>query len=525
MPFYRQKKLRYANICNDCDPPIQVPQSKGVPTFELTFENLDSFPVTAAIVDACSGNLVNFFLLDFDSTTLDDGTVITKIFFDDSFPALPEGTYYLQIPFTGAEVYSLYSEDFKVCNIDYCYKLKWSECTNNPETSEIEQCLYFDALDFNRVQVEQIFEEKTNGRGQSVRTPVSTKFSDSFAIHGNDYMFQTLSTLLQYENVELEDLTTGEVISLNGLTVTPGEGECSYPITLQYLTTIINTEDCCDTEDLFTDLCIDVTTEPQNCEDYSIMIVPDLLAGTLSFSENGGSPASSYIWLLNGAPVGTGTSISIGNYGTYSIQGQNGECSDSDSFSYLNPCNNITLSVNVNGAVIAGSASGDDNIVISVCNSIGLEIGVGLPFTVPESEGNGTFIVKAKGDNCEAQQAVFVTVEAPFICEHNIDLQYNATNNIITGSTTGCTGTLESEFIELEDEQGTVTVVSVTNTHTVSQTGNYWYNAICDGCLLRTRRLVIITEDCPDVGTECNPLYIIECEKDSGEDTKITLPA
>lgn len=528
LPFHSDRYNRYNTYCPTCSPPIKVPLSKGVPSFELRFIDQGILAFQAFLIDSCTNAISQVIFLTTESVTLEDGTEVTYYRYNGTAAVAP-GTYYISIPFATAYPYSVYSEDFEVCEKEFKYKLEWTApCEDESQgITDFQYELCLDDLDWNKPIVEQIFEEKTNLNGRISRSLVSTKVFHNFSIAGTDYFFESLKRIETFNNATLTNQFTGEVISLDELSITSSDGGCEFPITIQYLSNITTSKECCDDLDLLIDDACDDTVDPnEDCDNYEVNIQADLVAGTLTANDIGNTGPSSYIWTLNGAVVGNGSSISIGNYGTYLLQGVNGNCSDIDSFSHLNPCNNITLLVNVNGATIAGSASGDSNIVITICNSNGVEIGTGLPFTVPESEGDGTFVVKATGDNCEAQQAVFVRVTPPLICEHSLSIAYDSNTNVLTGSNSGCNGTIDNEFIELEDENGTVTVVSNTNTHTISQTGIYWYNATCDGCLLRIRRLVIIETECPDntLGTCDNPLYVINCEKDSGEDTKVILP-
>lgn len=524
LPFYRDEKYLYNRQCPTCGPSIHVPRRGGVedlvgvPPIELIYSE-STFLSAVLVYNSCDDTLEAAFNL---KRTVKEINGVEYVFFNTtSGPGLSEGSYYLQIiEIINGEPNTIVSEPYCVTDKLQCFKLSyWNDCDSSNAMADFKHHLYIDEIDFEKVRIEDTSEEKVNANGRVITTLLSSKKIQSFNLCSNGHLSETLSCIKGYDNIQLENLVTGEITILEEyLPTDSSQTECEFITTIEFVDSVKYYEKCCNELSPLVDPCI---TDPIDCEGYSVMINES--NGTLTYTETGGNGSAQ--WLINGLPSGNGSSITLGAYGDYTIQLTVGGCTVSDVFTYNNPCDAVTLTVSANGPVISGSASGDNNIVVSICNSNGIQIGTGLPFTVPENQGDGYFTVKAIGDlGCEKQQTLFVTVEPPLNCEHSVSIDY--TNGILTGSSTGCTSALDSEFIELEDENENITIVSNTNTFTPTVTGLYWYNAICNGCLKRIKKLVIIS-DCDDgpSGTCDDPLFFVQCDPpSSGTDTKVELP-
>lgn len=516
--YYRSKKDR--DTCQGCNSLLETPINGSIPFTNLISE--DALPTTGAMYDE-DGNLIS--TISFFAGTVDiDGTTYNvihggrQVLFNNGLSA-PAGKYYVEIG-------DFCSDFFKICDWEACYKIEFgNDCDSRSGIGGVLGTFWIEQIEFERQQTETVSEEKTNGRGEVIVTRLSSKKIESFNVPGNDSLYESLSNLDQYDTVKLVNIETGQEWDMQEVSVQPGEGECIFPLTLSFVNAILSKDNCCDIDSPFIDGCDDNGGDPNvDCTGFDVALNADLNTGLLTYTESN-VPANAdpavITWSEGGSFVGSGSSISLGAFGVYTVTIRRGNCVATDSFTFLNPCENMQLTIAVNGPVISGSASGDTNIVIEIINSQNQVIGTGLPFTVPLAQGDGFYTVRAAGDDCEAQETRFVQVTPPLPCDHDVNISVNGA--IVTGLLTNCSS-LDSEFIEYEDENGNVSTVTQGNTWTAIVTGIYWYNAICAGCLKRVQRLVIVEDDGDDCIKLCPDTCITVQIKDSGDDTKVTLP-
>lgn len=509
LPFYSDEKLRHSEQCGDSGLFV-VPQSKGIPNFQLVSSDPDIVNafVIGIVRDAQTNQSVqSLFSISKTKETIDQ-VEYTFISYSGTSNLSP-GNYYLSIPILGgSSPYEIVSENWTVTCEELCWRIKWrNEC--NSISGQYEDGFYnefyIDEIDFEKAITEKIFQETTDLAGVKKRSFVSSKKFANFNIPGNDFIFESLDQLSSFDIVELENLITGQVFSMSEIE-TSGDGDCFFTVNIRFLKNVITNSRCCGITSPFIDSCQTETngggTPP--CDDYEVNVSSS--GNELTFTETNAPDGAEVIqWLLGGQIIGNGSTITLGQYGTYTARVSRGNCTKSDSYLYQDPCATFSLEVSALGNTIAGSATGDDNIVIEIIDENLNVIGTGLPFVVSQQQGSGLYTIRAKGDNCEKQQVVSVDVSQGS-CEHEVGILVDPETLLLTGTVTGC-GSIESQFIEKEDQDGLLTVVSNTNTHIVSETAIYFFNAICNGCLIRTRRLVVKPEEKIKVEI-CDPIKL-----------------
>lgn len=258
LPFYRDAKLRYKEQCTTCSTPLIVPQSKGVPNFQLIFKNPD-FDLSAVFVrDACTNEQVEFFALSVHIETYFGDDYYYYSFIDDQ-PIAP-GKYILQIPVINALPYSFVSEEFCVLPDDLvCYKIQWNDSCESIEKGGYDNFfneVYFERLFFDIAGFERSYIEKTNDAGVTIRSNKTLKKIRSFSTISNDWFFESCAMMEVYENIQLQNTLTGELYDLTNPNIEANGGSCEFPMSISFTRSLATDNKCCPVGDPFIDPCL-----------------------------------------------------------------------------------------------------------------------------------------------------------------------------------------------------------------------------------------------------------------------------
>lgn len=265
LPFVRDLNFLNKEQCQSCNPVFSVPESKGIPNFFLRFKN-PSFNVFFGIVrDACTGEQVEIFPIETHIELYQGDEYHFKYFIGLDEP-LSAGSYYIQIPVIDALPYSFVSEDFCVKpDAKLRYKMQWTnDCPDldmggyNDYFNEF----YLDEINLEQNVIDRTYLEKTNEDGLVERSNKIITMKPNFNVLGNDWLYESLLRVTNYDNIQLENLITDELYDLTNLEVTPNGSACEYPINILFTQSVATSNKCCPEDDIYIEPCVNCDCQP-----------------------------------------------------------------------------------------------------------------------------------------------------------------------------------------------------------------------------------------------------------------------
>lgn len=499
LPFYRSKNQWFYSNYHDPNVYLNVPESNIVP-FQFILGSGVTNPANGQVRRLSDDTVVCNGLSDVTSSTFDINydSVDEKIFsFDASqqnFGGNIDGRVYIQIDVGGQ---TWYSEPFCMSS-GVKYKLSWTNtCNKNFAYYDdgFTNSIWFKELHWNRPEVEKERETIEDGSNiQSNAKIIHRKFY-SFTIIAPDYLLDAFEALEHHNNVVIQNLETGEQQKLTNIRVDKAgdEKEAYHEITVRYQ--IIDDEKPFGIflEDPFTLGCCDVIPiddvecQPEGGQgidctgfDVSINVSGNVLTYTLTNEPAEGTVNQT--WFLDGKPIGSGSSVTMSQYGVYRVQVSKGNCYSNDEHTRVNPCSGWTVTPIVNGLSISANSTGQTTAVsYQVFDDNDLVVSSSLPYTAPQA---GTYLLRATMGDCTRDFFLDVSDDA---ANHTAVITKNGTE--LTGSAVGCSGTLTHRW-EIDKGNGPV-ILGSSATITAAENGLYIYYAICDGVEAKAQQVML----------------------------------
>lgn len=402
--------------------------------------------------------------------------------------ALPDGVYYYSVN-------GMYSDFFRIKRTAcFCARISWSSCSYNGAVLYDgiidEYCIYLEEYNFARPTFDRRVDGKENGFGKF--TPSYTaleKYYNLFTI-GGDTLNCALQSMAAHDSVSIELLKESKKIDIESISVSDSTEDCTYINTITYKEVgqcDITSLSCCESEfedSPFVDPCTNDTDPGEPCpDDFGVTFEPDGNGNVVAVVT--GAP-SSFIGqiFINGAPQGSGTSISLGNFGTYTVLITSEGCTAQDNYIYQNPCEQFSVSLLISEQTIDGTITGSQNTNIEIIESTsGNVVATAFPATLPD----GTYIVKVQSiDNagnviCEFLREVVLSDDA---CNVTFDIVKSEAGLLTVENIQNCDSTPSVIWYKVDNasnEQIFTTGLSATP----DTTAYYIAEINCGSCIVR----------------------------------------
>ena len=247
-------------------------------------------------------------------------------------------------------------------------------------------------------------------------------------------------------------------------------------------------------------------TGGSGCETYEATVTED--AGTLTASVTGGSGgAIAYQWFYK-PPGGVfellgnnASSLSLGDFGTYKVIATEGNCSDSDSFIYLDPC--VQATINKDGNNLTALPAGGTYVWEYHDGTSWSTLADTTQAIVADDEGD--YRVTVTDGDCESQ--AIVTVAAQELCD---PLTLGITNTDGVLSVTGLDGAVPDTYDWSRDIGAGYVPYDTGSTTDVDGDGLYKVELDIAGCIYEATLLIL---------EGCNPCddLAVSISEDGGE--------
>ena len=521
LPLYTNRQEQYKNTttCQVCRPFIRVPEAV-VPTFQFITNGAGSVS-EAILVNACNDFELTACTISTTTSTADvDGDGLDEaivdcigVFTAGCFPgggAPITGDYYIKITIDGI-VY--YSEQFTM-GCSWTHNLSW---TNSCDLSELYyggnffNRLYFKELEFQRPEYERLRELKKDGFGKE--TVISSQMFKRYAFQMlvPDYALDGIFALAEHDTVSIQPFTEASIPIVDiDVTIEGSPNDCEHIVTISFRVDNeqLSKTACCGSvyqNEEFENDCPDWPGgDPgptAGCEDFDVTMNVDLVGGLLGFTEVGvpaDCTSQSIVWTytpLGGASqaVGSGTGISLGGFGEYTVTVTRCGCVKSDSFTYSDPCGSFELEVSINGNVINASVSGEPSgcsTTWKITNGTGTIVATTSSYAVTATDN---YTIEATCGTCIASMMVYVSVDSTTECSHTATI--SRADTILNAIVIGCAGVVTYAW-ELDTGTGFV-VVGSSATYTMAENGTYRLTVYCDSCPIQDQITVLdFIKDC-----------------------------
>jgi len=395
------------------------------------------------------------------------------------------------------------------CN--FPYKLRWeSDCdlaqqldAKNLLNSTITE-LFID-MEFEPIGHDEVVVgiRDDNGNIDEDYHSIYQRFGTRIVVDSVYYNY--LKHIMLFERWYLENVslaTEWQILNPRVQIVEPGDDEFTIEISFNVDGYGIEVWNCCNgviAEVPFEEDCEDpIDPGGNDCTAYNVTINES--GGTLTASAIGQPPNCNDVfqWFFAPgdtgvfSPLGSGSNVSLGQYGKYKVIGACGGCSSEDVFYYLDPCAGLQIFLSYDGNSIdvnySGCTDGGTPTIAWVhIDDLGAE--TPLPNTtftiVPLTTGNYRATVTC--GTCVDEKIIYVNVDS---CAWTAQITDNG-NDTLTASVSGCSGTPDIDWtIDRGDGEAPEQVL---DTPTVPINGNGLYIATitCDGCVQNIQHLII----------------------------------
>lgn len=387
------------------------------------------------------------------------------------FSALPDNWYYIELD-SGE-----FSEPFHVCKTLNRYKIEWSNsCDHNMayyDTGWKNELWFDENLIFNAFKNEE--EVEKNANGDVIGQKITKRYSFTTIIP--EYLLDPLSALNSHDTVTIDDFETGTQISIHDIAVVDESGEKEKFTTVTVSFRIVGevTPDnlgCC-TAIEFIDDEVEAPGGGGSCPGFAVTIAE--AAGELTYSLDSEPVDGSLVvaWSKDGASIGSGSTVSLGGFGTYKITVRKNGCTVTDSYIYLDPCELFFLNVTQDEGIInANTVGAPDTVTYKVYDETSTLVSSSLPYTAVT---NGVHTIVATSGDCERQQNIDINLDDS--CVHTAEIVRNGSQ--LTGSSDDGTAT---HNWHVDTGNGFGSSLSTSAVLNMSQNGYYRYTATVDGC-------------------------------------------
>lgn len=555
MPFYKATKYQQFRHNDACLQILHVPANQ-IPSFQII--SAPGNGITGAdIMDACDDTVIVSLgdistsdeVIDYDGDGNDE-----RVQTVDGAQIDPgaDGYFYIRLHVTTGEGNDTwYSEAFRV-GCPYDYIVEWSnDCAYkfNYYGAGYKNLLYLQS-DESRPEYEKIIEGAEDGTGELYQTYYRNRKYIRLKFAGADFLLDALNSIEHHEDVRVYDVAAAEWYEVDNFTVTPGGGEDDviYPVTVRF-------SDKQDAEDSCTDCDIydgapfgsgDYPTNPRNpnnpddpeypapdCSSYAVTVtkVGNELRATVSGSPGGCQ--NQIVWYKDGQQVGSGATILLGTYGVYTAQASCGGCYVEQSYTYLNACGNLAVTLTETNGLITANVTGNSGAPSYVWYRVenGSPVQVGAGSNLHQAAVTGVYEVQVTDGACVVYASIYVDLES---CSISASIAHNG--DILTVTASGCSGNITYSWeVDRGDGAGFVALGETSDElDTEGQNGTYKATVSCDSCTASDSYTIIncAYQECQELSisitksgntlnaivTGCNGTALINWEK-SGSGT------
>lgn len=497
IPFYKTKKDWFIYNHDGIKEGAYITVSSGrCPAFQVVDESASISSVRIRRIDNISNMLGSSTLMNtFSAETVSfdlwktgtDQNISTFIPFGNTFIASEERWYYAEYDIGGA---TWISEPFYVGCTEIGlerYKIEWyNTCnTNNAyyEDDIFKNELWLpDGTVFNAPTSEDDVTKNSNGEIRQYKTFLRYSFTKYLP----DYIYHAIKAMNAVDTIILTDYESNISYNLFDVQINNDSGEKSDIIlcTVSYRIkedVYPDTTNCCTDIEFLDEELSGGGGGGGSCPDFAITINES--GGELTYSIDS-EPASGTLvvaWSKDGLIIGSGSTVSLGGYGNYKITARKDGCTVTDTYSYLNPCENFFLEVTQNLGVISANVSGNTSPVsYKVYDPDSIEVATSLPYT---SVVDGPHTVEAYFDDC-VRTSIVVT-NSLVDCGHTSVIV--RANDQLTGSSSSGSAVLTWQI----DEGAGFSFYSSDNPVTITKNGVYKLIADVGGCIVESTKLIL----------------------------------
>lgn len=516
LPFYKAKKYQQFRQSDACLDVLVVPANQ-IPSFQI-ISAAGQGVQSMTLMDACDDTeVVELIGAIFSDETLDydgDGTDerIQTIIGADVDPGASGYFYIRAVVDTGGEGNETwYSEAFKV-GCDYDYIIRWSkDCAYkfNYYAGGFKNLLYIQS-DETRPEYEKIIEGAEDGRGELHQTYYRNRKFIRLEFAGADFLLDALNSIEHHNEIEVYDVAAGEWREVDNFTVIPGgdEDDVVYPVTVRF-SDKLDAEDACTDCDIYDGAPFgtgDYPTNPRNpnnspdpeypvpnCDSFAVAVarVGNELRATVSGSPGGCT--NQITWYLNGDQVGQGSTILLGNFGVYTAEAICGGCVAENSYTYLNGCANLSVSLSEVNGLITANVTGNTGSPSYVWYRIeaGVPVQVASGSNTHQAAITGIYQVQVNDGPCQVTESIYVNLES---C--TISATISQSGDELTIAAVGCSGGITYSWsVDRGDGAGFVALAETSDTlDTGGLNGTYKGTVSCDGCTADASKTIINCE-------------------------------
>ena len=480
LPLYQNINERHYSIFRNNVPVISFADFASI-ILQYSFGNTD-FTLLGTTLKSVEGNHVPTTVAASKITEDVDLDGTNEYFFQlngvtfDTEPTV--GRYYLQFSF---DIGDYYSEDFFICPPRYEMQY-WSDCNYKDLgyfSAGFKHILPLKQLHIYDTDKEENEVTRSNGYNGEKKIYRESTTIYKAEILGANFIKNAIDNISAHDNITLKDLTTNETWDLTSISSNNSDKSEAFALDLSFETEkqeIIDCEVAAYENAPYSD--DEGAVGALVCGAFAVTIVNTAGVLTYTIANDPDVLVTAVVsWTLNGSFIGSGSSVSIGNFGTYALRVQKNNCIVTDSFTYSNVCQAMSSTFTVNSGVINGVTSNAPSTVsYLVYDSAGIEVATALPYTAVETS---THTVKVISGDCELIYSLPVRIDPPVDCDFTFAIEKSASNllSIVNNTATGHSTEWFSVF-----NSNIETSVGTGDTYQILKDGLYFAKITATGC-------------------------------------------
>lgn len=390
-------------------------------------------------------------------------------------------TYYHTFLIDGVRYYT---EVFSICD-QTRFKL---EFWNDNDTKDFgyfsggyKNTIFINDTDVKTSSFEETLEEAEDGFNDAKTLFTRIKTVYNVDLLGSNPLHQSLTYAKYYDNIRVTDLETNEVFDLEDFEVTQGGDACSYNMRVtwvKHIAEMVNSAKSSSYENAPFEDCDPVSDPPLVCGSFDITLSET--AGELSYVvSNNPNPSATLViqWFLNNVYVGSGSTVTLGQYGTYKVRATVEDCVTEDEYVYNDPCT-MSLDLSSNGAFIYGTINNAPGTpTVSIKNDAGTEVGTALPY---EALATGTYTVIITDGVCQVTKNIYINITSTNLCDFDFSISKNAVTKELSITSNTCSGSHVTTWYKVTDSDTRTQVATAIDTYQPTENAAYIASVECD---------------------------------------------